>query len=98
MFKWFWLTRKDSNDVIIGLVATKKDANYARCFLCSFDLKYSTQGLQTFTLQSVVKYHKDVSKRSFGENKTQNTFYSTSLSKALPRPSLALDAAYLARK
>ena len=100
MVKWkdLWLTRKDSNDVIIGFWATKKDANYARCSLCSFDLKYSTQGFQTFTLQSVVKHHKDVSKRSFGENKTQNTFYSTSLSKALPRPSLALEAPYLARK
>ena len=40
----------------------------------------------------MVKQHKDVSKISFGENKTQNTFSSTTLSKVLPPPSLSLDA------
>ena len=69
----------------------KKDANYARCSLCSFDLKCSTQGFQTFTQHAVVKQHKDVSKISFGENKMQKSFSSTSLSKAFPRPSLSLD-------
>ena len=94
MVKWkdLWLTKRDSNDVIIGLWATKKDVNYARCSLCSCLCRYSTQGFQTFTQHSVVKQHKDVSKIRFGENKTQKTFPSTSLSKALPRPSLTLDA------
>ena len=73
-------------------IATKKDANYATCSLCSCLCRYSTQGFQTFTQHSVVKQHKDVSKIRFGENKTQKTFPSTSLSKALPRPSLTLDA------
>ena len=91
--KWkdLWLTKSDSSHVIIGLWATKKDSSYARCSLCSCDLKYPTQGFQTFTQHSVVKQHKDVSKISFGENKTQKTFSSTPLSKALPRPSLFLD-------
>ena len=94
MVKWkdLWLTKRDLNGVIIGLWATKKDANYARCSLCSCDLKYSTQGFQTFTQHSVVKQHKDVSKVPFGDNKTQNTFSSTSFSKGFPRPSLTLDA------
>ena len=70
----------------------KKDANYARCSLCSCDLKYYTQGFQTFTQHSIVKQHKDVSKISFGENKTQNAFSSTTLSTVLPPPSLSLDA------
>ena len=79
MVKWkdLWLTKTGSNHVIIGLWATKKDASYARCSLCSCDLKYSTQGFQTFTQHSVVKQHKDVSKISFGENKMQKTFSST---------------------
>ena len=55
-------------------------------------MKYSTQVFQTFTQHLVVKQHKDVSKIRFGENKKQKTFSSTSLSKALPRPSLTLDA------
>ena len=67
----------------------KKDANYARCSLCSCDLKYSAQG---FTQHSVVKQHKDVSKIRFGVNKTQKIFSSTFLSKALPQRSLTLDA------
>ena len=33
----------------------KKDVNYARCSLCSCDLKYSTQGFQTLTQHSVIK-------------------------------------------
>ena len=90
--KDLWLTKKDSDDVIIGLRATKKDANYARCSLCSCDLKYSTQEFQTFTQHSVIKQQNVISKVSFGENKMQKTFSSTSLSKALPRPSLSLDA------
>ena len=93
MVKWkdLWLTKRDSKDVIIGLWATKKDANYARCSLYSCDLKYFTQGFQLFTQHSVVKQYNDVSKIRFGENKTQKTLSSTSLSKALPRPSLTLD-------
>ena len=77
MVKWkdLWLTKRDSNDVIIGLWATKKDVNYARCSLCSCDLKYSTQGFKTFTQHSVIKQHKDVSKRSFRENKTKDIFF-----------------------
>ena len=55
-------------------------------------LKYSTQGFQTFTQHSVIKQHKDVSKISFRESKTQKALSSTSFSKALPRPSLFLDA------
>ena len=88
MVKWkdLWLTKRDSNNVIIGSWVTKKDANYARCSLCSCDLKYFTQGFQPFTHHSVVKQYKDVSKIRFGENKTQKTFSSTSLSKVLPRP------------
>ena len=70
----------------------QKDANYARCSLSSCDLKYYTQGFQTFTQHSIVKQHKDVSKISFGENKTQNAFSSTTLSTVLPPPSLSLDA------
>ena len=58
----------------------------------SCDFKYATQGFQTFTQHSVINQHKVVSKKRFGENKTQKTFSSTSLSKALPRPSLTLDA------
>ena len=46
----------------------KKDDNHARCSLCSYDLKYSTQGFQTFTQHSVIKQNKDVSKIRFGEN------------------------------
>ena len=94
MVNWkdLWLTKRDSNDVITGLWATKKDANYARCSICSCDLKYSTQGFQTFTQHSVIKQHKDVSKISFRESKTQKALSSTSFSKALPRPSLFLDA------
>ena len=69
MVKWkdLWLTRKDSNDVIIGLWATKRDANYARCSLCSFDLKYSTQGFQNllFSQSSNITrmYQKEVLER-----------------------------------
>ena len=73
------MTKRDSNDVIIGLWARKKDANYARCSLCSCDLKYFTQGFQPFTQHSVVKQYKDVLKIRFGENKMQNIFSSTSL-------------------
>ena len=88
MVKWkdLWLTKRGSNDVTIGLWATKKDANYVRCSFCSCDLKYPTQGFQTFTQHSVVKQHKYASKISFGENKMQKIFSSTSLSKALPQP------------
>ena len=88
MVNWkdLWLTKRDSNDVITGLWATKKDADYARCSICSCDLKYSTQGFQTFTQHSVVKQYKYASKISFGENKMQKTFSSTSLSKAFPQP------------
>ena len=76
MVKWkdLWLTKRDSNDVIIGFWGSKKDGNYARCFLCSCDLKHSTRGFQTFTQHSVVKQNKDVSKIRFGENKTQKIF------------------------
>ena len=56
MVKWknLWLTKRDSNNVIIGLWATKKDARYAKCSLCSCDLKYSTQGFHTFTQHSIM--------------------------------------------
>ena len=79
--KWkdLWLTKRDSNHVIYGLKATKKDANYARCYLRSCDLKYSFQGFQTFIQHSVVKQHKDVSKIRFRGNKTQTAFFSTPL-------------------
>ena len=73
------MTKRDSNDVIIGLWARKKDANYARCSLCSCDLKYFTQGFQPFTQHSVVKQYKDKLKIRSGENKMQKIFSSTSL-------------------
>ena len=65
MVKWkdLWLTKRDSNDVINGLWATKKYANYARCSLYSFDLKYSTQGFQTFTQHSVVKQQRFINNK-----------------------------------
>ena len=65
MVKWkdLWLTKRDSNDVIIGLWTTKKDVNYARCFLCSCDLKYSTQGFKTFTQHSVIKQQGCIKKK-----------------------------------
>ena len=61
-------------------------------FVKKSDFKCSTQGFQTFTQHSVINQYKVVSKKRFGENKTQKIFSSTSLTKAFPRPSLTLDA------
>ena len=67
----------------------KKDANYARCSLCSFDLKCSTQGFQTFTQHAVVKQHKDVSKINFERIKHKSHFLQ------LPCQRLSLDHHYI---
>ena len=88
----FLVDKKKLKQCHYWIIGYKKDVNYTRCCLCSCGLKYSTHGFQTFTQHSVVKQHKDVSKMSFEENKTQKTFSSTSLSKALLRPSLSFDA------
>ena len=43
----------------------KKVANYARCSLCSCDLKYFTQGFQTFTQHSVRQTTQECIKNKF---------------------------------
>lgn len=70
-----WLTKEDKNNVKIKLRASKKDSDFARCFLCCCDLKNSTQGFQTFTQHSARPKHKQILDITFGNNKTQRAFH-----------------------
>ena len=63
MAKWkhSWLEAEDSNSVRLNLWLQKDDEYHGADKLCSFQVKYFTQGVQAFTQQSQKKKHKQTS-------------------------------------
>ena len=63
MVKWSdsWLEKVDANNVKLKLWVIKKDIQYAKCSLCSSDIKFDKQGFQAFIQHSKRAHHQNIS-------------------------------------
>ena len=63
MVKWSdsWLEKVDANNVKQKLWVIKKDIQYAKCSLCSSDIKFDKQGFQAFIQHSKRAHHQNIS-------------------------------------
>ena len=63
MVKWSdsWLEKVDANNVKLKLWVIKKDIQYAKCSICSSDIKFDKQGFQAFIQHSKRAHHQNIS-------------------------------------
>ena len=73
MVKWLdsWLEKVDANNVKLKLRVMKKDIQYAKCSLCSSDIKFDKQGFQAFIQHSKRVHHQNISSIRFDTRNAQ---------------------------
>ena len=66
-----WLEKVDANSIKLKLWVIKKDIQYAKCSLCSSDIKFDKPGFQAFMQHSKRAHHQNISSIRFDTRNAQ---------------------------